>query len=618
MIVEDAHRPSVHAGMGEAAARSGLSSIAVASAALGLLLIGIMLAYARYGYDFTDEGFYLVRISDPFADAPAVSQFGIVYYPFYRLLGGGIAELRQFNLSITFLSGACLCFVAIRQRRRQFSAPTLLLVSVAVASMTLLINASFLLTPNYNSLALQGLILATIGLILAQREARPWSVAGWLLTGFGGWLVFLAKLPSAALLALLALIYLTAMRKLRLPLLLLAVGFAILLLLGTALVLDGSIMGFVERSQRGVARLASLEGRTTSQILRWDSFTPGHIGKLLIFGLAIWTFAVLCLSTADNTLARIAGQIVSVVAGIAGALFLLGCITIPVQLKPTPQVFIYGPFLGLLAFLILGFVRRGGKRDAFHRVSPEWPLIFLLVLLPFVYSVGTNNNYWNSYPGAALFWGIAGCILLFPRQDRVRETALLPAWAIILQLPVAIVLTIDMQSPYRQPQPVRSFDGFTKVGAEEAGLVMSRDFATYLDEIRAIMAAHGFAQGDPVIDLSGQSPGVLFALGAHNIGQPWMIGGYPGSAAFARKVLASENCEALGSSWMLVEPDGPRSISTDILEPVGLPFPDSYEVAGEIMTPVGGGGFAQPRRQIIYKPIGGPANIVTACRAYRH
>ncbi|MGB3539493.1 MAG: hypothetical protein WBA42_15150 [Mesorhizobium sp.] len=592
--------------------------VAVASAALGLLLIGMMLAYARYGYDFTDEGFYLVRISDPFANAPAVSQFGIVYYPFYRLLNGGIAELRQFNLSITFLSGACLCFVALHQQKRRFSTPALLLVSVAVASMTLLINASFLLTPNYSSLALQGLILTAIGLILAQHEAHPWSVAGWLLTAFGGWLVFLAKLPSAALLAVFALIYLAAMRKLRLALLLLAVGFAILLLLGTALVLDGSIMGFVERLQRGAARLASLEGRTISQILRWDSFTPDRIGKLLIFGLAIWTFAVLCLSSADNTLARSAGQMVAVVAGIAGALILFGYIAIPVQLKPTPRVLVYGPFWGLLAFLMLGFVRRDSKRNASPPGYPQWPLIFLLVLLPFVYSVGTNNNYWNTFPDAALFWGIAGCILLFPRQDRVRGAALLPAWAIILQLPVSIALTTGMQWPYRQPQPVRSFDGSTEVGADEARLVMSRDFATYLDEIRAIMTAHGFAQGDSIIDLSGQSPGVLFALGANNIGQPWMIGGYPGSAAFARKVLTSENCEALGSSWILVEPDGPRSISTDILESAGLPFPGSYEIAGEVMTPVGGGGFARPRQQIIYKPSGSLANIVSICRANRH
>ena len=32
-----------------------------------------------------------------------------------------------------------------------------------------------------------------------------------------------------------------------------------------------------------------------------------------------------------------------------------------------------------------------------------------------------------------------------------------------------------------------------------------------------------------MIDLTGQSPGILYAIGAVNVGQAWTIGGYPGS-----------------------------------------------------------------------------------------
>jgi hypothetical protein len=602
------------------------SIFTITAAALGLLVIIVMLAYTGYGYDVTDEGFYLVRIADPFADAPAVSQFGIVFYPFYKLLDGSIAGLRQFNLLLTFSSSTLLCMVTIRKHRKDITRTTLFLISLGIASTSCAVFASFLLTPNYNSLALQGLVIATMGLVLIEPQARYSSVAGWLLTSCGGWLVFLAKPPSAFLLAAFALIYLIASRKLRFSLLVFATIFTALLALGTMYAVDGFTSGFISRIQRGMERLAWLEDRTVSQIIRWDPFALNDTEALLTYGFAAWTFSGLCLIASANMFARAAGRAFVATAGIAAALVLLGNIAMPDELNiiSSQQTIVYGPLLGLSIFLFLHWIARGcsitQQRRIHQPLAPEarqWPLVVLLILLPFIFSFGTNSNYWYTSPPAGLFWTIAGSILLLHGWDRTQQAEMLASWATFVQLPIAFLVAAGLHWPYRQPQPVPSFDAATEFGVGKARLVIPKGFAAYLEELRGVLGPHGFASGTPVIDLTGQSPGVLFAIGAKNIGQPWMIGGYPGSTKVALMALSHESCVALGSSWILAEPGGPRSISTDVLQASGLPFPRSYKIVGEILVPTAASGHPVSRRQIIYSPTMSPAEITSSCESYR-
>src|SRR5437016_5064779 len=70
---------------------AGLAISIVAS----LLLLGWVMIRCRSGFDFTDEGFYLNWISDPWRFRSSVTQFGFVYYPLYKLVDGDIVLLRQ-------------------------------------------------------------------------------------------------------------------------------------------------------------------------------------------------------------------------------------------------------------------------------------------------------------------------------------------------------------------------------------------------------------------------------------------------------------------------------------------------------------------------------------------
>ena len=77
--------------------------LAVVSLLFSACIVGWVLWYCRYGYDFTDEGFYLNWISRPFNYAASSTQFGFAYHPLYLLVDGSVSALRQANLVATYI-----------------------------------------------------------------------------------------------------------------------------------------------------------------------------------------------------------------------------------------------------------------------------------------------------------------------------------------------------------------------------------------------------------------------------------------------------------------------------------------------------------------------------------
>jgi hypothetical protein len=182
------------------------------SAATTLALVIWVLWFCGFGIDFRDEGFYLVWMTDPHRYDYSLTQFGFFYRPLFELVGRSIAGIRQGNLLITFalawvLASRVLWTCGFRAERG-----TRLTLAAALATASLAFLHIWLPTPSYNWLALQGLMVACTGLLLAAPDVeRPptWLPSVWI--GVGGWLTFLAKPPTAAGLALCALIYLVVL-----------------------------------------------------------------------------------------------------------------------------------------------------------------------------------------------------------------------------------------------------------------------------------------------------------------------------------------------------------------------------------------------------------------------
>jgi hypothetical protein len=138
-------------------------------------------------------------------------------------------------------------------------------------------------------------------------------------------------------------------------------------------------------------------------------------------------------------------------------------------------------------------------------------------------------------------------------------------------------------------------------------LILSKEFANYINDARKIAAQSDFTKEDAIIDLSGQSPGLLYLLGAKSIGTAWNIGGYKGSLDRAKATFNLVDCTDIANAWVLYESKGPRSISTDLLTSLGMNFPIQYQKVGSWETASGAGGYKQIRIQELYKPLN--ANI---------
>lgn len=566
------------------------------------LLIWPLLKYSAYGIDLTDESFYLVWIANPFIYDGSITQFGFVYHPLYKLLKGDIAALRQANILITFVLawGLTYSFLVSLAAELQESRITQLVVSAACATSALIIFDSWLPTPNYNSLNLQALLITATGLTLAEKTAHRTSMFGWVLIGIGGWLAFMAKPSTALALAVGVFIYLLLARKFSIRMIVLAATCALVLILASALVIDGSLVGFVKRLTLGVELTKHLGGgHTLRNILRIDNFQLDEKLKLTIFLLSGVLFIALWCVCIKNKKWLFISLLISIVFFVITALLAAG------QIYRTAD---FGQFQGLLMFgLVYALVMATlalGRLRALNNISiQQWAIASLFLSMPHIYAFGTNGNYWQAGSAAAIFWLLAGLAFF---ASHIRERAL---WSLTLpvafaaQAVTAILLQTGLEQPYRQPQPLRLNSSTLEIGPQRASVILSEGYSEYFTSAMTAAEKAGFLSNTPLIDLTGQSPGILYALGARSIGQAWMIGAYPGSLKLAEAVLARTSCEEISAAWILFEKDGPRSMPLELMARLGTDYPNDYRLVATWKTAEGSGGYREPRTQELYKPL---------------
>ncbi len=574
---------------------------------------------SHFGLDLTDESFDLIWAADPWRYPLSPTQFGFLYHPLYRVLGGDIPALRQANILLTFGIAWVLCATLVRQlaplpeQAGQRAWMPWLSVSASLATAALTLFAMWIPSPSYNSLALQAVLLAALGLILADRSASFSSLLGWLLVGTGGWLAFMAKPPTAAALAVVVLAYLLGSSKLRGRLLAMSALSSILLLLVSAVAIDGSILAFIDRLRGGLEIGRTLDaGHRMSRLLRLDDFKLGELEKLLLASIVLVVFASSCLVARRpaTRMAIMAGCITGMLTSVA---IVSGLVAPPLEPSYFLGMLTCGAPLGAVT-AALWLAHAQSKWPSVRRVAP---LSLALAAMPYVYTIGTGNNYWLQSVGATVFWNLSGVVLLASVLPApVLLQGLLPT-AVAAQLTTVALLATAMEHPYRQSEALRLQSMPTTLGPHGTRLILPPQTAEYLRTAARIAGNAGFERGTPIIDLTGHSPGTVFALGAIAIGQPWMIGGYKGSGSLASMVLDRAPCEDLAAAWVLIEPEGPRKLDMSLLRRYGIDDRESYAEVGKLITPLGIRDYPGVYEQRLLKPLRPADEAVAACRKAR-
>ena len=138
---------------------SGRSSLLTSLMAIVLLLesvliVGWILKKADYGFDLSDESFYMIWIERPFEYPVSPFQFGSILSLPYKFLHYDLVSFRQFNILTTYM----LAFVVAYQllgpwlRRLDCTLVVRSAVSAAFALPSLTVMTYWLMTPSYNSL----------------------------------------------------------------------------------------------------------------------------------------------------------------------------------------------------------------------------------------------------------------------------------------------------------------------------------------------------------------------------------------------------------------------------------------------------------------------------------
>jgi hypothetical protein len=581
----------------------------------GVCLLRWLLLLCNSGFELSDEGFYLNWISDPASYPYSVSQFGFVYHPLYKLVGGDVALLRRANLFISLGLGWLLSFAIIQPAFRPWSSVSwsTRVAVMACAFATSIASLSFFAlwqpTPNYNSLAFQSSMIVATGLVLTRRTR--FQLSGWLLIGLGGGIAFLGKPTSAAALAVIVLLYAAIAGRLNIKGLLVAACAAVMLLVGVALLIDSSVWGFIERNRGGleVGKLLLPLDAGPLNSFRWDFLHFSDELSARFDYLLVAYMTLTALSCAVIRSARVSATVIILSSSALSILVLLGLVSNQISNEPGEPYLLLAGAIGISASAVVLASQAWPSREAIAFVC-------VLFLLPLAFAVGTNTNAWMTAGRAGFFWLLIGLVAACRLAVAGRSWHPLLAVGSLSLVGTTIVLYLAVEYPYRQPQPLRLQQHAAEVGPARSQLLLSEQTGALISDLHRLVGVGGFGAGQPLLDLTGVSPGLLYAMGARPLGVAWTLGGYPGTVDFVTAGLRWESCAAIGASWILSSPEWQDSIAPDFLGRVGIDIRSDYEEVGTIESVLQFPPFAKIKYRLL-RPARSLAMATSACERER-
>jgi hypothetical protein len=594
------------------------TALLLAAALFALLLLLRLAAAADRGLDFTDEAYNLVATADP-ARYPALpTLFGFFLHPLHRALDGNIAALRLANFAATYLLGTLFFWALLAWKfpADRLSPLQRLAAALALGASALSLFGTWMVAPSYNSLALQGTLViaaATLRLLTAPPRLELPALLG---IGLGGWVVFMAKPTTAALLALALLALLVACHARWLRAVVVAGGAASSLLLATAVALDGSPAAFAQRLLHAAQQAGAQDSRySAAGLFRLE--LPRVDAGLVLFAVAVALLGLLLRPARGQE-----GVRPWLLRGAVAALAAYGLLALgrmdgwPVAAKPDKGVVLLAPLLtSLLLRRREAAVGEQPGGDA-SRQRMERGVAIFLALLPWIYAFGTNNNPWHNMGFAAAFWVALAVVLTRAPSGPRAAPASLAAVTVVAVVASTGLLMSAMRHPYRQATPLDEQE--QPVTVRGSALRLSAETASYLREAAADSRAAGLPDGAPMLDLTGRSPGLVYALGARSPSDPWLIGGYPNSDQRVINGLHAVGCSELAVAWLLVEPTGLRRLTEgQVLGSIGASLEGDYLQVAAWHAPAAPGWKQRAAEQRLYRPQRPAAEAEAACARVR-
>ncbi len=539
----------------------------LASLSLSIFFVAFLLHYCQVGIDVTDEGFYLNWIAYPFLYKASHTQFGYIYHPLYELLGENMVRLRQANMLVMLGLAWILCVQLLdylAQHKHDLFGSKWIKYSLSLSLATCVFSFFgvwwWIPTPSYNSLTVESLLIALIGLFEIIKDNR--LQRGWTLLGLGWVLTFMGKPSSALLLVPLSILFIvvTQYKKIAIKNFCTLIITAMIVFCLIAYLIDHSVLTFIMRFKQGVNNMALLYDGEMFHFFPDQNFLPDQLTQTIFLELVALVLMIMVMS------AKPSYKIQSVcLFGLILLSFSVCFHYYRIPFYPHPMqcfIFLAVPLAMIIMWCIEKFFVRS-RSDEFistQHATQDYLLAIFLLLMPYLFSFGTKGDVWMNGLRMGLFWTLSVLVLI----NRSNASSFFKSrWVISVvlcsQCITVLLVEFGMEYPYRQGQSIFTQTKTIKIHNDKGKVVsqitLSDSSFYYMEQLKQIAFSNGFHYGDPMIDWTGSSPGGLYLLGAKPIGAPWYIDGFEGSTDYVLSVLSQTPCSELSKAWVLTSLD---------------------------------------------------------------
>jgi len=533
--------------------------------------VAMFLAAAGRGLDLTDEGFYLLTFQH-WTEWPSVSLFGAYFSLPYQLFGQSVWAIRV--LGFILLLTACVWFS--REVHRAFDALALRMMPDGIAAASVAGGASvwnyygaFVVpyTPSYNLLtlacALAAMALAMrVGRSLFQHDSATLYRDSFTL-GVVASVGIASKFSAGVLVLGLCALVIVAFGWRRVETRI-AARIAVALAAGAALNVAALWLADPDlptRFQRGIAVTLAMYPRSPANELIGFLFTDVPQAVALSLRILMWplliAFAVLA---AGWWVARRA-----LFDSLAVAVFVAGATWVTYVKDNRAHRLVLLTLVALGLALARWWLARGRPTNA----SParSWWAAAAVLAVPFAYSFGTNNPLLRHMGMAAAFPAVLATMLVRSMwtERSISRWAFALSLVLLATFPAEIVVRqwTSGQYTYRLGAALGEQTARMPANAGRIDVTVHPSLARTVGDFLALTRESGFVAGQPMIDFTGQSPGLVALAGGVPVGAIWFVGGplFDGDG-MARLSLSYVDAKDVRRAWLLTSDDSFARIAT--------------------------------------------------------
>ena len=547
------------------------------------------------GLVLTDDSYYIILARQPQNIDGSISQFGYFTHWLYLAAKESISSFRLLGMLLLVVISLIFAwfYISFAKKTSHSSQNTLTVIFLIASAGMSYYFWRWYPTPSYNWMNLIGCLLVASGLLgfaKPQQDSKALIILSGLLVGLGGALSFFAKPPTAGLLLLIMCWWLHCYWKTRaISLFFISACIPCFSILVWHIQIQlGSVTAFIESVEQGLIYGNALQsGHNLPDISRLVaqgivlSVTCGVLLSVVFYKLYGNTmFSYKSSATREQIPNRVFLSIASIIV------FTL--ILTPISPGSIPAIAWLTLLVAYLCFY--WFIKEqtvqveAGENPSNIMTFTDLKPILLTLLIAMAYPVGSDWNFEKLLSGGLILL-VPACLSFASLYDKyfvTRKYSTITIWFIV------ITFMLQVYSEYNEPLRLRGslkeHSIPTTLYAGHDTLLVDSMTAKYVNDLSSAANAAGWERGMPLIDMTGFTTAAFVLLDAKVVGRPWFLGRYDGANDYAAMILSRADKATLTQAWILTALDGYASIDEQVLLKVGLDFPASYSLAGEVVT----------------------------------